>query len=514
MDKNLLSVNNGWSKKHQQTILFFLILFLGIFLRLYNLGKECLWFDEAITYFRAVLGFSEIIKNSYGWDVHPPTYYLIIHFVVQLGNSEIFLRLFSTLCGIAALPLFYSLTNSVLGKREAIIATLFLALSVFHIRYSQEARVYSFFFLVSLISFLFFYKAVFHQNKQDWFIWAGISILNFYVHYFSLILLTSQIILYVIYSIFIKKNQLSFNHQKWFIYAFILIIIGHIPQFFFFFHQTAAKLNASRSYPHAIHPLYFLLIFGKNLINPINLPSQFLDRNIKYFIGIFIFSGIAAGWKKHKKIFIVTILIVFISLLLSWMSSLFIYFGSGYRFLIFLITPYLLLLTLSVISLTDVISDAWTKIFKVAKKRIINTFKKHLFTGILIIIVAVNLYTIFYYFTNQKKPDWQKGVSHLEKYNSDSTTIISLPEWGDYTVRYYLDQLSYNKLKVRRIKIESTAAMDSLSSEFKNLIFITDGLLPNSQFKKETNKWLKHNATLLWQDSYFPGSCIWLTSKN
>lgn len=508
----LFSTIPEWTQKHRRKILIFLILCLGISLRFYNLGKQSLWFDEAITYFRAVLGFTEIIKNSYGWDVHPPTYYLIISFIIQLGNSEFLLRLFSALCGIAALPLFYSLTNSILGKRHAITATLFLALSVFHIRYSQEARVYSLFFLTSLISFMFFYKAMLYQHKKDWLVWAGISILNFYVHYFSLILLTSQIVLYLLYLIFMGKKQIK--QHKWFIWAFLLILIGHLPQFFFFFRQTAAKLNASNSYPHAIPPLYFLLIFGKNLINPVDLPSLFLNRNIKYFIALFIILGIVAGWNKHKKQFLINILIIIISLLLSWISSFFIYFGSGYRYLIFLIIPYLLLLTLSVSSLSSVIVNMWTIIFIKAKGKSVKNLQKYSYTGLLIILVAVNLYTIIYYFKIQQKPDWQKGIYRLKEYNSENTTLISIPEWGDYAIRYYLKQLSYEKINVRRINIESVAEIDSLSSKFDNLILTTDGLLPSSNFKKRINIWLEHNAILLWQDTNFPGSSMWLINRN
>ncbi len=511
-DNNFFLTFKVWISKYQQIILLLLIISLGIFLRLFNLGKECLWFDEAVTYYRAILNFSAIIKNSYRWDVHPPTYYLIIHFIVHLSKSETALRLFSALCGIASLPLFYYLNFRILGKREAFISTLLLAISVFHIRYSQEARVYSLFFLVSLFSFLFFYKALIYQNKRHWLVWAGISILNFYIHYFSLVLLTSQIILYIFYLIFTKNVKLSFKYQQWFFYAFLLILIGHIPQLFLFFHQVASKLNASTSYHHTIHPLYFVLIFGKNMINPVELPILFIDRNIKYFIGIFIFSGILTGWKKYKNVFLYNIFIIFISLILGWLSSLLIYFGSGYRFLIFLIIPYLLLLTSSAISLADIIARSWVKIFKVKKEKKIHTVQKIGIMGVLTLLVGINI-NILYYYSNPKKPNWEQGISTLSKYNSENTTIISLPEWGDYAVRYYLSKLSYDKPTVRRIKINSISKMDSLSSQYINLIFTTDGLLPASEFTKKINKWLTYNATLIWQDSYFPSSTIWLVNK-
>ncbi len=499
--------------KNKQSILFYLILGLAIFLRLYNLGKECLWFDEAITFYRAVLGFSEIIKNSYGWDVHPPTYYLIIHFIVKLSKSEFALRFFSALCGIAAVPLFYSLTHRIIGKKEAIIAALLLTVSVFHIRYSQEARVYSLFLLISLVSFVFLYKAVIYQKKHDWLMWAGVSIVNFYIHYFSLILLASQISLYIFYLLFTKNIKSSFKYQKWFFYSLLIIFIGHIPQSFFFFQQTSAKLSASTSYRHSIHPLHFILIFGKNLINPVDLPHCFLDRYIKYFMGLFIISGMITGWNKYKKIFIFNGYIILFSLLLSWMSTFVIYFGSGYRFLIFLLIPYLLLLTCSAVSLGNIISHFWGKTAGFKKTKIHHASHTNSIKVIVILLTAINSYILYYYYINQKKPDWEKGISYISEYNSENTTIISIPEWGDYSIRYYLSKLSFNNPTVRRIQIESTSEMDSLSAQFKNLIFTTDGLLPDSPFKENINTWLKNNASLLWQDSCFTGSTIWLVNK-
>jgi len=405
----------------------------------------------------------------------------------------------------------YSLTCRIIGKKEAIIAALLLTVSVFHIRYSQEARVYSLFLLVSLASFLFFYKAMIYQKRHDWLMWAAISIINFYIHYFSLILLASQISLYIFYSLFTKNIKLSFKYQKWFFYSLLIILIGHTPQLFFFFHQASAKLNASTSYRHSIHPLHFMLIFGKNLINPVDLPHPFLDRYIKYFIGLIILLGVIAGWNRYKKIFIFNSYIILVSLLMSWISTLFIYFGSGYRFLIFLIIPYLLLLTCSVVSLGNIISHFWGKISGFKKTN--DTFKTNSITAIVILLTGINMYTLYYYYVNQKKPDWEKGISYISEYNSENTTIISIPDWGDYSIRYYLSKLSYNNPKVRRIQIESTAEMDSLSTQFKNLIFTTDGLLPDSPFKEHINTWLRNNATLLWQDSCFTGSTIWLVNK-
>lgn len=78
------------------------VLLVGGFLRIYQLGTESLWFDEAISReFANLEDSSQIIEQS-KTDNNFPTNYLILHYWVWLfGDSEFSLRFPAALAGFA-----------------------------------------------------------------------------------------------------------------------------------------------------------------------------------------------------------------------------------------------------------------------------------------------------------------------------------------------------------------------------------------------------------------------------
>src|SRR5205823_8653991 len=82
----------------------------------------------------------------------PPLYYAVVHFFLTLGTSEIVLRLPSVLFGTASLALMFIVVTPLLGNRVALVSAGLLAISPFHVWYSQEARPYSLFLFLSLLS--------------------------------------------------------------------------------------------------------------------------------------------------------------------------------------------------------------------------------------------------------------------------------------------------------------------------------------------------------------------------
>ena len=72
---------------------------LGFSLRLYGITSESIWLDEAFSIQLAKHGPFEIIRKTAS-DVHPPLYYLLLHFWIDLfGASEFSVRFLSLLFG-------------------------------------------------------------------------------------------------------------------------------------------------------------------------------------------------------------------------------------------------------------------------------------------------------------------------------------------------------------------------------------------------------------------------------
>lgn len=128
--------------KKRHTLLL-LILLIGLALRLYRLGVDSLWYDETVSAFLAAEPVSELIGHT-ARDIHPPGYYLLLHFwTAAAGHSEFALAFFSLIWGVLLIPLTYRLARRLVDPPTAAWSALLVALSPYHIWYSQEVRMYT-----------------------------------------------------------------------------------------------------------------------------------------------------------------------------------------------------------------------------------------------------------------------------------------------------------------------------------------------------------------------------------
>lgn len=120
------------------------IVAVGAILRFYALGAKTIWLDEAFSIWIANHPLAEIFPWLIRIDHHPPLYYVSLHFWQALfGDIQGPVRALSALCGTLAIPVFYLATRRLFNTPTALIATLILALSPFHVRFAQEARMYA-----------------------------------------------------------------------------------------------------------------------------------------------------------------------------------------------------------------------------------------------------------------------------------------------------------------------------------------------------------------------------------
>ncbi len=111
-------------------------------LRVFHLGAQSLWVDEAFTWLGADLGgrlpLATLLEN-----VHGPLYTLILHaWGAVAGDSEWALRAPSMLFGVMVVPALAWLAARWLGRETAVPAAWLAAGSPFLVWYSQEARNY------------------------------------------------------------------------------------------------------------------------------------------------------------------------------------------------------------------------------------------------------------------------------------------------------------------------------------------------------------------------------------
>lgn len=180
---------------------------LGAALRIYKLGAESIWLDEAFTIQTARGPLPSIIEET-SKDVHPPLYYFVIHYWMGLfGESEFSTRLLSALFGSLAILAIYKLAARLFDRATALLAALFLALSVFHIEFSQEARMYTLLCLLTLLSMYFFIEllAAGERNRLALAGYIASSALLLYTHVYSLFIIAAQNLFWLSLALFSKE---------------------------------------------------------------------------------------------------------------------------------------------------------------------------------------------------------------------------------------------------------------------------------------------------------------------
>lgn len=132
------------------TALILAILAAAAALRIWGIGREGLWVDEAYTSIITLGSFRQIFE-ALAMDDAPPLYYLLQKPLLGLlGRSESALRLLSALSGTAIVAALFVAGNAV-GRRVGWTAAILSAASVVAIFHSRQARSYA---LVQLLATL------------------------------------------------------------------------------------------------------------------------------------------------------------------------------------------------------------------------------------------------------------------------------------------------------------------------------------------------------------------------
>lgn len=152
------------------------ICLLALALRLFRLGAECLWYDEAFTWWISRLRGPDF-WNAIAGDVHPPLWYLVSALNgAILGHSEAALRFPSVIFNTLAVLVLFHIARQLLPERQARLAALFAALlPAAGLYYAQEARMYSLLALLLLLALL-------AALQRRWVLFVGAAGLAVYTH--------------------------------------------------------------------------------------------------------------------------------------------------------------------------------------------------------------------------------------------------------------------------------------------------------------------------------------------
>ena len=160
---------------------------LAFTIRLLSTGVLELSLDEAISFFIASKPPGEIISYTFTqlWE-HPPGYYLLLHYWIQMtGTSEFALRLLSAFGGVLGVVLVGSLARRWFGKPMGVLAALLMAVQPLAVWFGHNVRMYAWLYAATLVAVYALDRAIRRNRWRDWGLFLASMGLAVSLHYLA-----------------------------------------------------------------------------------------------------------------------------------------------------------------------------------------------------------------------------------------------------------------------------------------------------------------------------------------
>jgi mannosyltransferase len=308
------------------------IILVSFVLRLHDLGAKSLWADEGMTLGRAEQPIASIFQNvnlipltpDYhdgtaekdevfrSPDLHPPLYFLLMHFwILWAGKSEFAVRFLSLAAVMLIVPLVFVLGRALLSKEAGIWAALLASFSPFYTWHAQEARMYGWVAALSLASVYAFLPLLRSTpRRRDYISYVAATAALLYTHYSGFWLLGFEMLLYGSYRL--RRHP----KRALLIAAFLTVaLIPLIP----FVWQT---LQRGGVFPLSYHPLHLILIESSNHFSL--GPSEPVVRplwQIAPFLVLFAVGVLMQDVRHRRRAWVVCLGYLILPILLQYVVS-------------------------------------------------------------------------------------------------------------------------------------------------------------------------------------------------
>lgn len=410
---------------------------LGAFLRLYRLGSNSLWGDEIQQAWISdtAHSISFIVKKASG-QCQPPLDYIMLHFSRYLGSSEFFVRLPAAIYGILAIAAIYAFSKSLFGQKEGLMGGFLLCISLFHIRFSQEARPYSLITLLGLMSVYFFYQAITKDKTKYWCYFFISTLLAIYTHSFTQLIMFTEF-LFVVFALLVKRitsnEEVKLITTKKFwktILCLAIVWMLFIPELLLLLKKISYWTSAQNL--SLIEQLkmgtekYISLRYCKTILHAFGSPLPLV------YLG-FCILGIVASCKSYP---LQTSLIIFFLLILPLLELFMFGFEGAVRFhpryIMFILPVYLISVGRGIVFFLNLITHGF--------KSILNFRTEPVSVTLVLPIVLIGYFHIkplHSYYTTPQKQDWRGAAQYIDQEIPDEDRLIFVPAWTKKKYTYY-----------------------------------------------------------------------------
>lgn len=418
-----------YKRLSRDNIALFSIIILALILRVIYLGSKSLWLDEATNILMAE-------KSISTWTFgEPPLYYIVLHFTLAVGKSEIVVRFPSVVFGVLSVFIIYKIGIILYGEKEALVGAFLLSISQTAIQFSQDTKYYSLFIFLSLASVYFFLRMEEKPTNSNKVLFLVFLTLAFYAHYFTVLLLFALIIFKIWKYKNEKRNMKEIKSFFLLIGIFLLLII---PILSHFISQTMSRTGASNI--NFVYQTHLSINFMKEIFTYLLVNEFYGTESIHPYIilGLFLY-GVYSSLEYHEKSIIFLTMWLFIpialaAILTNIVSNLYI------RYIAFVLPALLLISSRGIVAIPD-------RVNHLVRKAGFRSIKFNSFMIILILIIVVlSSYPILNSYYKSQNYDWRGTAEFIEKNAENGSNIVLVPGYNSNPFNYYYK--SKNKTNV------------------------------------------------------------------
>lgn len=391
------SSQNCLKNKH---ILLICIVSIGVFLRFWNLGEWSFWIDEVLT----VLDAEEFsLSNS---PINPIPY-IAAKFSIFVGKKLPFVaqeggewssRLIFCIVGILSIPIVFSLGQTLYNSRVGLLAAAFVALSNWHLFWSQNVRSYIFTFLFAVLTAWFFYRSL-ENDSTLLTISALISCICLILSHLLAAAIVPALAVYAILCLLEERSRKRWINLLLFFVPFAIpVLMLALPQIHGYISSGWGHNEWGRS------PLYIILTLVQGVSIPIAVTAFFAaivnprDRATRFLI---CFAGVP----------------LILLLIASQFQNV-----AGY-YLFWTTAAYFILAAVACTYIWEAIAGDEYSLFKVL-----------LPTLLIVILLSQNF--LYFRYENGGRPKWREAFETIrDDVNPTDILVLSEPRMAQYYMR-------------------------------------------------------------------------------
>lgn len=217
-------------KRSHLVLSFFVILLIGSLLRLFHLGTQGLFFDEAWSWSVTQLSVIEILTLPTK-DPHPILYYLVLKAIlIVLPDTESGLRALSVACSLAAIGLVFFFVARKWNQQAAFYAGWFMAFSTFDLYYAQETRMYTLLAFFWILSYILLIEAM--QRAVLLLAWCAVTVAMVWTHFYGLLVAFVLVTFLIAWWAWQKRKGCPPFGAHWLALNLGLLVLGTLPMIF------------------------------------------------------------------------------------------------------------------------------------------------------------------------------------------------------------------------------------------------------------------------------------------